>query len=76
MAFESWKPEIIAADVQHELEKSLVYGQDGVINRNYEGDVQYAKSVRVVGVGAVTVKDYTQGQEMAAPETSWTPTWS
>lgn len=69
MAFESWKPEIIAADVQHELEKSLVYGQDGVINRNYEGDVQYAKSVRVVGVGAVTVKDYTQGQEMAAPET-------
>lgn len=69
MAFESWKPEIIAADVQHELEKSLVYGQDGVINRNYEGDVQYAKSVRVVGVGAVTVKDYTQGNEMDAPET-------
>lgn len=69
MAFESWKPEVIAADVQHQLEKSLVYGQPGVTNRNYEGDVQYAKSVRIVGVGSVTVKDYTQGSDMADPDT-------
>jgi hypothetical protein len=69
MAFESWKSEVIAADVQHQLEKSLVYGQPGVTNRNYEGDVQYAKSVRIVGVGSVTVKDYTQGSDMADPDT-------
>lgn len=69
MAFESWKPEVIAADVQHQLEKSLVYGQPGVTNRNYEGDVQYAKSVRIVGVGSVTVKDYTQNSDMADPDT-------
>lgn len=69
MAFESWKPEVIAADVQHQLEKSLVYGQPGVINRNYEGDVQFAKSVRIVGVGSVTVKDYTQNSDMADPDT-------
>lgn len=69
MALESWKPEVIAADVQHQLEKSLVYGQPGVTNRNYEGDVQYAKSVRIVGVGSVTVKDYTQGSDMADPDT-------
>lgn len=69
MAFESWKSEVIAADVQHQLEKSLVYGQPGVTNRNYEGDVQYAKSVRIVGVGSVTVKDYTQNSDMADPDT-------
>lgn len=69
MAFESWKPEVIAADVQHQLEKSLVYGQPGVTNRNYEGDVQFAKSVRIVGVGSVTVKDYTQNIDMADPDT-------
>ncbi len=69
MAFESWKPEVIAADVQHQLEKSLVYGQPGVTNRNYEGDVQFAKSVRIVGVGSVTVKDYTQNNDMADPDT-------
>ena len=69
MAFESWKAEVIAADVQHQLQKALVYGQAGVINRNYEGEVQFAKSVRVVGLGAVTVRDYTQGSDMADPET-------
>jgi HK97 family phage major capsid protein len=69
MAFESWKPEVIAADIQHQLEKSLVYGQPGVINRNYEGDVQFAKSVRIVGVGSVTVKDYTQNSDMDDPDT-------
>lgn len=69
MALESWKPEVIAADVQHQLEKSLVYGQPGVTNRNYEGDVQYAKSVRIVGVGSVTVKDYTQNSDMDDPDT-------
>ena len=69
MAFESWKPEVIAADVQHQLQKALVYGQEGVINRNVEGDVQFAKSVRVVGSGVVTVRDYTQGADMTDPET-------
>jgi hypothetical protein len=69
MAFESWKPEVIAADVQHQLQKALVYGQEGVINRNYEGDVQFAKSVRVVGSGVVTVRDYSQGSDMTDPET-------
>lgn len=69
MAFESWKPEVIAADVQHQLQKALVYAQTGVINRNYEGDVQFAKSVRIVGSGAVTVFDVTHNQDMPAPET-------
>lgn len=69
MAFETWKPEVVAADVQHQLQKSLVYGQVGVINRNYEGDVQFAKSVRIVGSGAVTVFDVTQGSDMTDPET-------
>lgn len=69
MAFESWKGEVIAADVQHQLEKFLVYGQNGVTNRNYEGDVQFAKSVRIVGVGSVTVRDYTQNSDMTDPET-------
>lgn len=69
MAYESWKAEIIAADVQHQLQKSLVYAQPGVINRNFEGDVQYAKSVRIVGVGTVSVFDYDHSQDMPDPET-------
>lgn len=69
MAFENWKPEVVAADVQHQLQKALVAGQVGVVNRNYEGDVQFAKSVRIVGSGAVTVFDVVQNQDMTDPET-------
>lgn len=68
MAFESWKEEVIAADVQHQLPKALVYGQLGVINRNYEGDVQRAKSVRIVGVGEVSTFDVVHGQDMPSPQ--------
>lgn len=68
MAFESWKPEVIAAQVQFQLEKILHYGQVGVINRNYEGDVQYAKSVRIVGVGDPTVFDVVNDVDMPNPE--------
>ena len=68
MAFESWKPEVIAADVQHQLEKSLVYGQPGVINVTTR--VMYSsRKWRIVGVGSVTVKDYTQNNDMADPDT-------
>lgn len=69
MAFESWKEEVIAADVQHQLQKVLVYGQPAVTNRNYEGEVQFAKSVRIVGVGTVTVFDVVQGSDMPDPQT-------
>ncbi len=68
MAVESWKPEVVAADVQHQLQKALVYGQVGVINRNYEGDVQFAKSVRIVGAGKVTVFDVNHAADMPDPE--------
>lgn len=68
MAFEAFKAEIVAADVQHQLQKALVYAQDGVINRNFEGDVKYAKSVRITGIGGVTVYDVTQGVDMPDPE--------
>lgn len=69
MAMESWKAEIVAADVQHQLQKALVYGQAGIINRNFQGDVQFAKSVRIVGVGSVSVFDVTHNQDMPDPET-------
>ena len=68
MAYEGFKAQVIAADVQHQLQKALVYGQIGVTNRNYEGEVKFAKSVRIVGSGAVTVFDVTQGSDMPDPE--------
>ena len=68
MGKESWKGEVIALDVQHQLQKALVYGQLGVINHNFEGEVQFAKSVRILGAGKVTVFDVDHDHDMPDPE--------
>lgn len=68
MANEAFKAEVIALDVQHQLQKALVYSQLGVINHNFEGQVAFAKSVRVVGVGNVTVFDVDHDTDMPDPE--------
>ena len=69
MSYESFKEEVVAMEVQHQLQKVLVFAQEGVINRNYEGSVKYAKSVRLTGIGAVTVFDVTDNVDMPDPET-------
>jgi hypothetical protein len=68
VAHDEFKVEVIAADVQHQLQKALVYAQLGVINHNFEGEVAYAKSVRIVGVGNVTVFDVDHDEDMPDPE--------
>ena len=39
MATDNFIPEIWAAEYLRALEKSLVFGQLGIINRDYEGDI-------------------------------------
>lgn len=68
MPNDAFKAELIAADVQHQLQKALVFAQDGVINRKYEGTVQYAKSVRLSGIGPITVFDLEDDTDMPDPQ--------
>ena len=68
MAYEAFKEERVALEVQHQLQSVLVFAQEGVINRNYEGSVKYAKSVRLTGIGGVTVFDVTDNVDMPDPE--------
>jgi hypothetical protein len=52
------------------LEKSLVYGQANVCNRDYEGEIREAgNTVKIGSVGEVTIDDYTKDTDIAAPET-------
>jgi len=52
-----WSARILA-----KLEKTLVFGQPGVINRDYEGDIrQYGDRVHVHSVADPTVSTYTPG---------------
>jgi len=69
LSYESFKEEVVAMEVQHQLQKVLVFAQEGVINHNFEGSVKYAKSVRLTGIGAVTVFDVTDNVDMPDPET-------
>lgn len=60
-----WSSKLLVA-----LEKSLVYGQAGVVNRDYEGDITgLGDTVKIQSIGNPTVFDYTKNTDMPAPET-------
>lgn len=63
-------PTVWSAKLLKHLAKSLVYGQAGVVNRDYEGEIRQAgDSVKINSIGDVTVKSYTKNSDIDAPET-------
>lgn len=69
MPINNFIPEIWGSTVIRELEKALVYGQEGVINRNYEGDITgQGSAVRINGIGAITIRDYAKNTDMSGPD--------
>jgi hypothetical protein len=62
-------PELWAANLLLQARKNLVYGQPGIINRDYQGLIgQKGDVLHITGLGPVTVSDYTKGSDMAAPQ--------
>ena len=62
-------PTVWAARLLTALEKSLVYGQTNVCNRNYEGDIREAgNTVKIASMGDVTIGDYTKNTDIIDPE--------
>lgn len=69
MALEQFIPSIWSARLLVNLRKSLVYTQPGVVNRDYEGEIQgFGSSVKIHAIGAVTVKSYTKNTDIDPPE--------
>ena len=51
------------------LEKSLVYGQPNVINREYEGEIKgKGSTLKITSIGDITIGDYTKDTDIADPE--------
>ncbi len=70
MALNNFIPEIWAMEVQRQLEKYLVYAQMGIVNRDYEGLITGAgDTVKINGIGPVTVKTYAKNTDIADPDT-------
>jgi P22 coat protein - gene protein 5 len=70
MSINNFIPVIWSARVTLALEKSHVYGQPGVINRDYEGEITEAgDTVYINSIGDPTIFNYTKNTDMPVPET-------
>lgn len=69
MALDNFTPEIWAREVLFYLDKNLVWAQDGVVNRDYEGEIaDLGDTVNINQIGPVTIGDYTKYTPIGAPE--------
>lgn len=70
MALDNFIPEVWSARLLQRLRNALVYGQPGVINRDYEGEIQAAgDTVHISSIGTVTIGDYSKNTNIGDPET-------
>ena len=68
MSVATFIPTLWAARLLRQLERSHVYAQAGVVNRDYEGEIrQKGDTVRINTIGSITIGDYT-GADIGAPE--------
>jgi len=69
MALDNFIPTIWSARLLASLKKTLVYGQAGVVNRDYEGEIkEKGNTVKINSIGAVTVSDHSKNTDISAPE--------
>lgn len=62
-------PTVWAARLLTALEKSLVYGQTNVCNRDYEGEISDAgNTVKIASVGDPTIDDYVKDTDIGEPQ--------
>jgi N4-gp56 family major capsid protein len=62
-------PAVWAGNILSNLNKALVYGQPGMVNRDYEGQIRGSGDrVKINSIGRVTVFDYARNTDMPAPE--------
>jgi hypothetical protein len=70
MSINNFIPAIWSARVGVHLDNAHVYGQPGVINRDYEGDIAEAgDTVYINSIGDPTIFNYTKNTDMPVPET-------
>ena len=69
MALSNFIPTVWSARILAALATALVYGQTGIVNRDYEGEIRdKGDAVKINSVGDVTVKDYDKDTALEDPE--------
>lgn len=68
MAITNFIPQIWSARLLENLRKNLVF--KNVVNTDYEGEIRnYGDTVKINGIGPITVADYTKNTDINPPET-------
>lgn len=70
MSLNNFIPEVWAARLLHNLHKTQVFGQSGIMNHDFEGDIRArGDTVRIHAIGPVTVAEYSKDTDISAPQT-------
>ena len=70
MAVDTFIPEVWAADLFVGLRKAQIFGQAGVINRDYEGEIaDSGDTVHIGSLAAPTISTYTKNVTVIDPQT-------
>jgi hypothetical protein len=66
MAITHFQPEVWSATLLSILEKGLVFGGPGIVNRDYEGEIaQFGDTVHIVGIARGTIQNYTKDTDLS-----------
>lgn len=69
MSLDNFIPEVWSRDILSNLNKSLVYAQTGVVNRNYEGEIANAgDTVHINSIGRVSTRSYNPSTGLSDPD--------
>jgi N4-gp56 family major capsid protein len=70
MSLSNFIPQVWSGTMLRYLDKTLVFAQAGVVNRDYEGDITgMGDTVKINQIGPITIGDYTRNTDIGAPET-------
>jgi hypothetical protein len=69
MGLQSMIPQVWSARLMVNLDKSHVYGQSGVVNRDYEGEITaFGDTVKISQIGEITISNYTKNTALGTPQ--------
>jgi N4-gp56 family major capsid protein len=70
MSLSNFIPQVWSGTMLRYLDKTLVFAQPGVVNRDYEGEITgMGDTVKINQIGPITIGDYTRNTDITAPET-------
>jgi len=69
MAITHFQPEVWSANLLLTLNKSLVFGANGVVNRDYEGDISaFGDTVHITSIADPAISAYTKDTDLSSPQ--------